>query len=78
VAFEQAPQMHVLVPLRDANGEVAELVRADVDASGEQAIALLRGERPIVPDEVAHRVGHLRLLPAVIVRRVSGGRIGLA
>jgi hypothetical protein len=70
--------MHVLVPLRHANGEVAEGVRADVDASGEQAIALLSGERPIVPEEVTHRVGHRRLLSAAIVGRVSGGRIGLA
>ncbi len=64
MAFEQVPHMHVLIPLRHADGEVAERVRADVDAPGEQAIVLLRGERPIVPDDVAHRIDHRRLLLA--------------
>jgi hypothetical protein len=35
-----------------------------------QAVLLLRGERPIVPDDVAHRIGHRRLLS------VSQGRTG--
>jgi hypothetical protein len=34
MAFEQVPHMHVLVPLRHADGEVAERVGADVDAPG--------------------------------------------
>ena len=62
VALEEGPQVDVLVPLRHADGEVAQLVRRDVDAAGEQAVALLRGERPIVPDDVAHRIGHRLLL----------------
>jgi len=60
--------MDVLVPLRHADGQVAERVRADVDAPGQQAVALLRGERPIVPDDVANRIGHRLLLSAAIVR----------
>ena len=75
VTFEQGPQVGVLVPLRHADGEVAERVRADVDSPGEQAVALLRGERPIVPDDVAHRIGHRLLLSAAIVRRVCSERI---
>ena len=49
VAFEQRPDVDVLVPLRHADGEVAELVRADVDASGEEAVSLLRGRTPGSP-----------------------------
>jgi hypothetical protein len=50
---------------------VAELVRADVDASGEKALLLLRRERPIVPDDVVYRIGHRRLLSAVPYGRLG-------
>ena len=56
--------MDVLVPLRHAESEVAERVRADVDAPGKQAVALLRRERPIVPDDVADRISHPRAYPS--------------
>ena len=67
--------MRVLVPLGHTDGEVAEGVRADVDAPVEQPGVLLRGERPIVPDDVAHRIGHRRLLSAAIVGRGGHRRI---
>ncbi len=70
MAFEQRPNVDVLVPLRHAEGEVAEWVWADVDPTREQALVLPRDERPVVPDDVADRIGHLLiLLSAVIVRR---------
>ena len=66
--FEQGPEVDVLVPLRHPHGEVAEPAQADVDAPVEQPVALLRGERPIVADDVRDRVGHRFLLSAAIVR----------
>ena len=69
MALEKCALVDVQVPLRHADGEVAERVRADVDTPREQAVALLRGERPIVPDDVAHGIGHRLLLSAAIVRR---------
>jgi len=69
VAFEQGSQVDVRLPFRHADGEVAERIRADVDASGEQAVALPLGERPIVPDNLANRIGNRLLLRAAIVRR---------
>ena len=71
VAFEQGPDVHVLVPLRHAEGEVAELVRADVDAAVEETACLLRGERAVVTDDVAQRIGHCRLLSATTLGRVG-------
>ena len=45
--------MDVLVPVRDADRQVAERVRADVDAARKQPLVLHRRERPVVADEVA-------------------------
>jgi len=44
VALEERPHVDVLVPLGDADGQVAQGVRADVDATGEEAGVLLRDE----------------------------------
>ena len=55
MALEQGPDVHVMVPLRPADGEVAERLRADVDAWGDKAAGLLRGECSTVPADVAHR-----------------------
>src|SRR6476660_4240906 len=68
MAFKQVPDVHVLVPLRNTDGEVAERIRADVDAPGQKAFILLRGERPIVPDDVVNRIGHRRPLSAATLR----------
>jgi hypothetical protein len=65
----------VLVPLGDAGGQVAQGVRADVDATGEEAGVLLRDEAAVVPDDVADRIAHhVATLRAVILRRTSRGR----
>jgi hypothetical protein len=37
---------------------VAERIRADVDAARQQPLVLLRGEPPVVPDDVADRIVH--------------------
>ena len=59
VPLEERPEVDVLVPLGDADRQVAQLVRRDVDAARGEAVALLRRERPVVPDDVRDRVGHL-------------------
>jgi hypothetical protein len=56
--------MRVLLPLRHTDGEVAEGVTADVDSASQQPVALLGSERPVVPDDLAHRISHGRLLSA--------------
>ena len=62
--------MDVLVPLGDAERQVAQLVRRDVDAARGEAVALQRGERTVVADEVRDRVGH-RVTSGDIVRAAS-------
>jgi len=49
----------VLVPLGHADREAAERIRGNVHAPGQQAVALLGRERPVVADDVRDRVGHL-------------------
>ena len=58
VAFEQTPHAHVLVPLGDPVGEVAESIPTDVDATCGQPVPLLRGERLVVPDDVLDGICH--------------------
>ena len=58
VALEQPADAHVLVPLGDPIADVTQRIRADVDAAREQAIALLRSERSVVPDDVLDRLCH--------------------
>ena len=56
MTLEERPQVDILVPLRDADREVAERVRANVDATRQQPLVLHRGESPVVPDDVADRI----------------------
>jgi hypothetical protein len=56
MTLEEHPHVEVLVPLRDADREVAERVRADVDAALQQPLVLHRGEPPVVADDVADRI----------------------
>jgi hypothetical protein len=58
VALQERPDVHVLVPLGHAEGEVAERVRSNVDSACEEAVALLGREPPVVADDVRDRVGH--------------------
>ena len=58
VPLEAGPEVEVLIPLRDAERQVAQLVGRDVDAPRGEAVALLRRERAVVADEVRDRVGH--------------------
>src|SRR5712664_1551870 len=58
VALEECAQMDVLVPVRDADRQVAQRVRADVDAAREQPLVLHRRESAVVPDDVADRISH--------------------
>jgi hypothetical protein len=56
MALEESAQVDILVPFRDADRQVAERVRADVNAARHQALVLRRGEPPVVPDDVADRI----------------------
>jgi hypothetical protein len=60
VRLRMAPEMRALVdvqvPIGDANGEVAERVRRDVDAAGKKTVALHRREGSIVPDDLGDRI----------------------
>jgi hypothetical protein len=56
MALEKRPLMDVQVPVGDADGEVAERIRRDVDAAGDKAVALHRRERSIVPDDLGDRI----------------------
>jgi hypothetical protein len=55
-AFEQRPLLDVQVPVGDADGQVAERVRRDVDPAGEKPVVLHRGEGSIVPDDLGDRI----------------------
>ena len=70
VPLEEGPEVDVLVPLGDADRQVAQLVRRDVDAARSEAVALQRRERAVVADEVRDRVGH-RVTSGAIVRAAS-------
>src|SRR5438105_11994477 len=56
MALEKRPLADVKVPIGDADGEVAERVRCDVDAAGNKTVALHRREGSIVPDDVGDRI----------------------
>ena len=58
MTLEERPQVDRLVPLRDPDRQVAERLRADVDAARKQPLVLHRGEPPVVPDDVADRIVH--------------------
>jgi hypothetical protein len=69
VPLEKGPEVDVLVPLGDADREVAQLVGRDVDTARGQAVALQLRERAVVADEVRDRVGR-GVTSGVIVRAV--------
>jgi len=79
VPLEERPEVDVLVPLGDAERQVAQVVRRDVDAARGEAIALQRRERAIVADEVRDRVGRRvtsgDILPAASHRQRRTGRV---
>src|SRR4051794_4595333 len=52
MALEARPLVDVQIPVGDADGEVAESVGRDVDAAGRKTVALHRGERSIVPNDL--------------------------
>src|SRR4026209_1891722 len=56
MALEQRALVDVQVPIGDADGEVAERVRRDVDAAGNETVALHRREGSIVPDDLGDRI----------------------
>src|SRR5262245_48192914 len=56
MALEKRPLVDVQVPIGDADGEVAERVRCDVDAAGDKTVALHRCEGAIVPDDLGDRI----------------------
>src|SRR6266542_879656 len=56
MALEKRPLVDVKVPISDADGEVAERVRCDVDAAGNKTVALHRREGSIVPDDLGDRI----------------------
>jgi hypothetical protein len=70
VPLEEGPEVDVLVPFRDADRQVTELVRRDVDTARDEPVALQRRERPIVADEVRDRVGH-RVTSSAMVRAAT-------
>ena len=75
VPLEERPEVDVLVPLGDADRQVAQLVRRDVDAARGEAVALQGRERTVVADEVRDRVGH-RVTSGAIVRAVILAAVG--
>jgi hypothetical protein len=66
--LEQRPLMDVQVPIGDADGEVAERIRRDVDAAGNETVALHRREGSIVPDDLGDRIRrhHLASSSAIV------------
>jgi hypothetical protein len=56
MALEKRPLVDVQVPLGDADGEVAERIRRDVDAAAEKTVTLHRREGPMVPDDLGDRI----------------------
>jgi hypothetical protein len=70
--LEQRALVDVQIPVRDANGEVAERVRRDVDAEGREPVALHRREGSIVPDDLCDRIRHRHV--AILSRDLSPER----
>ena len=64
MALEKRALVDVKVPIGDADGEVAERIRRDVDAAGNKTVALHRREGSIVPDDLGYRIRrrHVALL----------------
>jgi hypothetical protein len=64
VLLELISHAHVVIPLGDTDGEVAQCVGADVDAPIEQPRLLLGCEGTVIPDDVPYSIGHSVLLSA--------------
>ena len=59
-------------PISDADGEVAERVRRDVDSAGNETITLDRREGSIVPDDLGDRIRHRHLASSSAIVRQHG------
>src|SRR5436190_20572273 len=71
MALEKRPLVDVKVPIGDADGEVAERVRCDVDAAGSKTLALHRREGSIVPDDLGDRIRRRHVASASAIVRVA-------
>src|SRR5213080_1597279 len=69
MALEKPPLVDVKVPISDADGEVAERVRCDVDAAGNKTVALHRREGSIVPDDLGDRIRRRHVAPSSAIVR---------
>jgi diketogulonate reductase-like aldo/keto reductase len=74
MALEKRPLVDVQVPIGDADGEVAERVRCDVDAAGNKTVALHRRKGSIVPDDLGDRIRrrHVTSSSAIVISLGSG------
>src|SRR3954447_4059438 len=63
MTLEKRALVDVDVPIGHADGEVAERVGRDVDATGKKAIALHRREGPIVPNDLGDRIRRRHVHP---------------
>jgi hypothetical protein len=68
MALEKRALLGVEIPIGNADGEVAERIRCDVDAARNETVALHRRERSIVPDDLGNRIKrrHLKSSPASV------------
>jgi hypothetical protein len=64
VTLEQRALVDIEVPLGDADGEVAERIRRNVDAASRQTVALHRRKGSIVTHDLGDRIGcrHVRVV----------------
>lgn len=63
MALEQRLLVDVQIPIGDADSEVAERVRCDVDAAVKKTVPLHRRESSIVTDDLGDRVRRLHVAP---------------
>jgi hypothetical protein len=75
MALEKRPLMDVQVPVGDADGEVAERIRRDVDAAGRKTVALHRREGSIVPDDLGDRIRRRHVASSRAIVRQSGSQL---
>src|SRR5438034_104221 len=74
MALEKRPLLDVQVPIGDADGEVAERVRGDVDAAGNKTVALHGGEGSIVPDDLGDRIRRRHVASSSAIVRTAETR----
>src|SRR5579864_8765649 len=70
MALEKRALVDVEVPIGDTNGDVAERIRRDVDAAGNETVALHRGEGSIVPDDLGDGVRRRHVASSAAIVRV--------